>query len=209
MPCSDGSDEEFWEHEWATHGTCYSTLEPDCLPSGSKKGAEAVAFFETVVGLFKNLPTYKWLEDAGITPGDQEYDAEDVIAALEKGYGKTPQVGCTNGALGSLSYYYTLKGSAIDGKFIPIGKVLHLFAEQSVAHFPSNRRAAEELMLWQGQVPFKEWQRREEAAPQECFPLDTGSFDRFLSMDYPHTPALYNIIRIAPLNTLHPPLFRG
>jgi hypothetical protein len=30
-----------------------STLEPSCLPSGSPKGAEAVAFFQTVVKLFQ------------------------------------------------------------------------------------------------------------------------------------------------------------
>lgn len=28
------------QHEWSTHGTCYSTLETKCLPSGSPKGAE-------------------------------------------------------------------------------------------------------------------------------------------------------------------------
>lgn len=92
------------------------------MPSGGAKGAEAVAFFEQVVTLFKTLPTYKWLEDANITPGDDEYEADDVIAALTKGYGATPQVGCSDGALSSLSYYYHLKGSVIDGDFIAIGK---------------------------------------------------------------------------------------
>ena len=56
------------QHEWAAHGTCYSTLEPSCLPSGSPTGAEAVAFFEQVVTLFQTLPTYNWLESQGITP---------------------------------------------------------------------------------------------------------------------------------------------
>ncbi|KII89225.1 hypothetical protein PLICRDRAFT_175444 [Plicaturopsis crispa FD-325 SS-3] len=116
----DGSNEEFWEHEWATHGTCYSTLEPGCLPSGSKPKAEAVAFFETVVKLFKTLPTYKWLEDANITPGDSEYDWNDVEAALKKGGGVTPQVTCKSGNLNAISWYFNLKGSLIDGEFVPI-----------------------------------------------------------------------------------------
>lgn len=49
----NGQNEQFWEHEWATHGTCYSTLEPSCGNLDAYKGAEAVAFFKTVVALFK------------------------------------------------------------------------------------------------------------------------------------------------------------
>ena len=49
----DESPEDFWEHEWETHGTCYSTLERACLPADSPIGAEAVAFFERVVSLFQ------------------------------------------------------------------------------------------------------------------------------------------------------------
>lgn len=53
----DGSDEEFWEHEWETHGTCISTLNPSCY-SGYQPTEEAVDFFQTVVNLFQTLPTY-------------------------------------------------------------------------------------------------------------------------------------------------------
>jgi ribonuclease T2 len=28
-----GDDETFWEHEWAKHGTCISTLEPAATPT--------------------------------------------------------------------------------------------------------------------------------------------------------------------------------
>lgn len=119
----DGSNEEFWEHEWATHGTCYSTLEPSCLPSGSAKGAEAVAFFQTVVGLFQTLPTYQWLADADITPSSTKtYSAASMLDALKSGYGEEPALYCTSGAVSSIEYYFNLKGSVIDGDFVPIGK---------------------------------------------------------------------------------------
>jgi ribonuclease T2 len=55
---NDESGEDFWEHEWATHGTCYSTLEPSCY-SDYSTGDEAVDFFVATVGLFKTLPTYE------------------------------------------------------------------------------------------------------------------------------------------------------
>ncbi|KAJ7302122.1 ribonuclease [Mycena albidolilacea] len=65
----NGNDETFWEmcyplsgrpyHEWSTHGTCMSTLNPTCLPSGRPQGAEAVAFFQTVVTLFQFTAVFK------------------------------------------------------------------------------------------------------------------------------------------------------
>ncbi|KAG0700645.1 ribonuclease T2 [Suillus ampliporus] len=117
----DGTNEEFWEHEWATHGTCYSTLNVDCLPSNSPVGAEAVAFFETVVGLFKTLPTYDWLADAGITPSSSEtYTLSSLLSALETASGYTPALGCSSHTLSSISWYFNLKGSVIDGDFVPI-----------------------------------------------------------------------------------------
>jgi ribonuclease T2 len=53
----DESNEAFWDHEWKTHGTCISTLDPSCYTNYST-GEEAVGFFITVVGLFQTLPTY-------------------------------------------------------------------------------------------------------------------------------------------------------
>lgn len=119
----DGSNERFWEHEWATHGTCYSTLSVDCLPSDSPTGAEAVAFFETVVRVFKTLPTYDWLAQAGITPSySQTYSLSDLLSALETGSGGyTPTLSCSRShRLSSVSWYFNLKGSVIDGDFVPI-----------------------------------------------------------------------------------------
>jgi hypothetical protein len=77
-----------FKHEWATHGTCYSTLQPSCLPQDSARGAEAVIFFQRVVELFKRLPTYKWLESQGITPDEsQTYALADLTNALKAASG--------------------------------------------------------------------------------------------------------------------------
>ncbi|KAF7318643.1 Ribonuclease T2 [Mycena chlorophos] len=117
---SDGTDEELWEHEWATHGTCYSTLQVDCLPAGSPKGAEAVAFFETVVKLFQTLPTYEWLADAGITPSSSKtYTLAELNAAVENAWGFEPAFQCDGSSLDGVFYYFQLQGSVIDGTFFP------------------------------------------------------------------------------------------
>ncbi|TFY83483.1 hypothetical protein EWM64_g526 [Hericium alpestre] len=117
----NGQNEQFWEHEWATHGTCMSTLEPSCLPSGSPKGAEAVAFYQTVVKLFKSLPTYDWLSQGGITPSSSKtYTLSDFTSALNKASGFTPALDCSGSNVNQISWYFHLKGSVVDGGFVAI-----------------------------------------------------------------------------------------
>jgi Ribonuclease T2 family len=77
-----------FQHEWSTHGTCYSTLRPSCLPGDSPRGAEAVIFFRRVVELFKQLPTYDWLASQGITPSEsQTYTLSELTRALKAASG--------------------------------------------------------------------------------------------------------------------------
>ncbi|KAF9055930.1 ribonuclease T2 [Panaeolus papilionaceus] len=117
----NGNNEKFWEHEWSTHGTCMSTLEPSCLPSGSARGAEAVAFFNTVVGLFKTLPTYDWLAAAGILPTTtQTFTLSQLTSALRASAGVIPALDCTSGSVNQISWYFNLRGSIIDGNFMLI-----------------------------------------------------------------------------------------
>ncbi|KAF9454204.1 ribonuclease T2 [Macrolepiota fuliginosa MF-IS2] len=117
----NGNNEQFWEHEWSTHGTCMSTLRTTCLPSGSPKGAEAVAFFQTVVKLFQTLPTYTWLANAGILPSTSAtHTLSSLTSALKSGSGVTPSLDCNGDTLNAASYYFNLKGSIIDGTFVAI-----------------------------------------------------------------------------------------
>jgi len=118
---NDESNEAFWEHEWAAHGTCYSTLGPSCLPDGSPTGAEAVEFFRQVVALFKTLPTYSWLESQGITPSDtRTYTLSELTSAVKAASGYTPVLGCSGSRISSISWYFYLQGSLLDGQFVPI-----------------------------------------------------------------------------------------
>jgi ribonuclease T2 len=43
-----GNDESFWYHEWAKHGTCISTLEPNCY-NDHKPTEEVVDYFQKAV----------------------------------------------------------------------------------------------------------------------------------------------------------------
>ncbi|KAF5375787.1 hypothetical protein D9757_008989 [Collybiopsis confluens] len=118
---NDGTDEEFWSHEWDTHGTCYSTLRPTCLPSGSPSGTDAVTFYETVVRLFQTLPTYTWLANQGITPSSSTtHTLTSLENALAAEAGVKPMLTCSGSDLNQIAWYFNLKGSLIDGVFEPI-----------------------------------------------------------------------------------------
>ncbi|KDN48030.1 hypothetical protein RSAG8_03046, partial [Rhizoctonia solani AG-8 WAC10335] len=66
---NNGTNEEFWEHEYNKHGTCISTLEPQCFKkSKNDQFPELVTYISKTVELFQDLPTYKWLKAKGIVP---------------------------------------------------------------------------------------------------------------------------------------------
>ncbi|KAF5348095.1 hypothetical protein D9757_013743 [Collybiopsis confluens] len=104
----DGTDEEFWSHKWDTHGTCYSTLRPTCLPSGSPSGTDT-------------LPTYTWLANQGITPSSSTtHTLTSLENALAAEAGVKPMLTCSGNDLNQIAWYFNLKGSLIDGVFAPI-----------------------------------------------------------------------------------------
>ncbi|EIM82063.1 ribonuclease T2 [Stereum hirsutum FP-91666 SS1] len=114
---NDESPEAFWAHEWSTHGTCVSTLEPSCF-SGYTSGAEATLYFQTIVNLFQELNVYQALSDAGITPSSsKKYSASAMQDAIQSGTSYTPDLVCTNGALTSVQFYLNALGPLQDGKF--------------------------------------------------------------------------------------------
>ncbi|KAI1422029.1 ribonuclease T2-like protein [Xylaria sp. FL1777] len=116
---NDETTEEFWEHEWSTHGTCVSTLDPDCYSSYTK-GQEAADFFQVVVDLFKTLDTYGALSAAGITPSSSKtYTSSAIQAALLKVTGKAAVISCSNSELSQVYYGFFVNGPLTNADFVP------------------------------------------------------------------------------------------
>ncbi|UPX15714.1 Ribonuclease T(2) [Ascochyta rabiei] len=115
-----GNDESFWEHEWSKHGTCYSTLKPSCYTNYQAED-ELVDFLNTTITLFKDLPTYQWLSNAGIAPSSSKtYTNAAITSALKAKFGATPILTCTSGELNQIQYAFNTYGSVAHGNFVPV-----------------------------------------------------------------------------------------
>ncbi|KAI5121943.1 hypothetical protein M0805_002015 [Coniferiporia weirii] len=116
---NDESPADFWAHEWATHGTCVSTLEPQCF-TGYTTAQEVVPYFQIVVQLFKKFDTYKALTDAGITPSSSNtYTLAELQSAVSTSLGYSPDFTCESGELSTVQYYLNAQGPLQDGVFVP------------------------------------------------------------------------------------------
>lgn len=121
----DSSNEVFWEHEWGKHGTCISTLDPQCY-TDYQPTEEVPDFFNRTVSLFQSLPTYTWLSAAGITPSTSKtYTASAIQSALSANRdGHQVYLGCNGDTLDEVWYYFNVLGSVQTGTFeasSPIG----------------------------------------------------------------------------------------
>ena len=121
-PDYQGDDESFWEHEWAKHGTCISTLEPSCY-TDYEPTQEVVDFFTRTVDLYKGLDTYTFLKNADIVPSDSKnYTLKSVQNALSNASGRNgtlPIVDCDDsGAINQVYYYFNVRGSVQTGEFV-------------------------------------------------------------------------------------------
>ncbi len=121
-----GKDESFWEHEWGKHGTCISTLEPSCYTNYVPQ-EEVVDFFQKTVDLFKTLPSYTFLSDAGIVPSTTAtYTSAQILAALNTPRGVDVAIQCAHtNELDEIWYFYDVAGSVQTGTFIPTNPGTH------------------------------------------------------------------------------------
>ncbi|KAG8911840.1 ribonuclease T2-like, partial [Tulasnella sp. 417] len=114
------NNEQFWSHEWNKHGTCMSTIAPACMAEGSTTGLDAAFYFQMAADAFRSLPTYQFLASAGIKPHKTKtYSLDQLLSAIKRAHGFVPALGCKNGALNSISYYFHLQGTVMDGTLVP------------------------------------------------------------------------------------------
>lgn len=120
---NSGTPEDFWEHEWGKHGTCVSTLDPDCYTSYTT-GQEVPDFFNRTVTLFQSLPTYDWLSAAGIVPSSTAtYTLAQIQVALTKNHGAKVYLGCDDDELNEVWYFFNVKGSVQSGTFTAVASL--------------------------------------------------------------------------------------
>jgi ribonuclease T2 len=119
-----GSPNSFWAHEWKTHGTCVSTMNPECYPD-SPPHREVLDFFTITTGLFRTLDTYATLAAAGIVPSDtQTYSLDQLLAPLAAQHGAPVILKCTkHGVLNQVFYAFSVRGALQSGLFVPTDPV--------------------------------------------------------------------------------------
>lgn len=133
----NGGSESLWEHEYNKHGTCFNTLRPDCFSGTYKKHENAIAYFQKTVEVWEKLPTYLFLENAGITPSaEKPYSLSAIEAALEKAHGSKVYVGCRDGNLSEIWYYYHVKGNVLTGEYKPIDSLGKTHCPSEVWYLP-------------------------------------------------------------------------
>ncbi|SLM36594.1 Ribonuclease T2-like [Lasallia pustulata] len=114
-----GDDESFWEHEWGKHGTCISTLDPNCYIDYTPQ-EEVVDFFERTVRLFSHLNTYEFLAAANIYPTNSTtYTYDQIMSALNQPRGVNATIECDGKFLDQVYYTFDVRGSVANGQFVP------------------------------------------------------------------------------------------
>jgi len=114
---------KFWVHEWGKHGTCMSTLSPECFSGNPqyRKGMEVNEYFKAALKLRKEYEPYRALSKAGIVASlDRSrggFTVKDVVAAIRKEYGVDVQVKCQANMVYEIVMYFAPQGR--DG-YVPI-----------------------------------------------------------------------------------------
>ncbi|KAI1503907.1 ribonuclease T2 family protein [Biscogniauxia marginata] len=131
-----------WAHEFSKHATCFSNFDVECYGPLYARAphADVADYFATVVGYYRDLPTWAWLAARGVRPSNATtYSLSDVQGALRRrgAFGRVPYVGCagpryneTAAGRGSADagytvlvevwYYHHVLGRVQSGKGLPV-----------------------------------------------------------------------------------------
>ncbi|MCJ1301354.1 ribonuclease T2-like [Hypocenomyce scalaris] len=136
-----GDDEAFWEHEWGKHGTCISTLDPDCYTNYTPQ-EEVVDFFAQAVHLFSGLNTYEFLAADGILPTNSTtYSYDAIMRALNRATGVNATIECEGDVLDEVYYSFDVRGSVANGEFVaqnPVGEGTDGCPVEGIWYVPKN-----------------------------------------------------------------------
>ncbi|SCO04125.1 related to ribonucleases [Fusarium fujikuroi] len=116
-----GDNDELWQDQWAKHGTCFSSLSPECF-SHYEVSEEAAPYFQKAMSLHKRLPTYEWLRDDGIIPSySMFYRLSDIQDTLEDHHGSRVSLRCAGQRIRTIGYHFNVTGTLQDGVFTDSG----------------------------------------------------------------------------------------
>jgi len=114
-PSDQGDNNVFWSHEWQKHGTCVSTLAPNCFQDGTyQQGDEVSIYFGKALELRSTYDIYAAMKSAGLRPvrsASQGYSADKVVAAIRQAYGVTVELECKKTAIIGVRMYFGVQGS--------------------------------------------------------------------------------------------------
>ncbi|KAI4739115.1 ribonuclease T2 [Aureobasidium sp. EXF-12298] len=148
---------DFWGHEFSKHGTCFSTFDVPCYGPEYVQHQEVVQFFETAILYYRRLPTWGWLDHAGVKPSNTTtYSIGQFQDTLTRGYGALPYIGCsgpryneTAAGAGSMDngrtyisevwYYFHALGQPQRGAWVPTnatGSVTSCAKAANALHYP-------------------------------------------------------------------------
>jgi ribonuclease T2 len=110
----NGDSNHLWAHEWNKHGTCISTLEPDCFDDTDEQNLAVRDYFVHATSLFRTLDTFATLAEAGIVPSpSQRYTLGELESAIESSpHGLPVTFRCNRaGELDEVWYHFSVMGS--------------------------------------------------------------------------------------------------
>ncbi|KAF9370713.1 ribonuclease T2-like, partial [Podila verticillata] len=91
------ANNDFWSHEWNTHGTCVSTLNPNCFDDFTQD-QDLYMFFDRTLALRKEFDIFPALAKANITPGaGAMYNVDDIHAAIRANFNVEASIECPHG----------------------------------------------------------------------------------------------------------------
>jgi len=121
-PTKFSDNNDFWAHEWGKHGTCVTTLNPECFKQSPtyRKGMEVNNYFKASLQLRQKYELYRVLKKNGIVATldkSRWRTTDEVSAAIKREYGVDVQIKCQSGLIFEIIMYFAAQGQ---GSYVPI-----------------------------------------------------------------------------------------